>query len=118
MKNSLMTFPDKIGQLDTMIEINTQQPLGLTAQVFVIEIARKLPLYNQEIDCAAQGQDKEGTIIHVNTVGRWLFGVPGYIGHFRIVPSDNTIAFYFPNESPKVVHDLVLQIKEAVEAFK
>lgn len=115
MKKILTTFPEKIGQLDAMIEINAQKPLGLTAQVYIHELARKLPLYNLEIDCEAQGQDKEGNKIAVDTVGRWLFGVPGYAGHFRIAPTGNNVSIYFPKESPKVIHDLVLQIKQTVE---
>jgi len=115
MKKSSTTFPDTIGQLNEMVEINAQKPLGLTAQVYIHEVARKLPLYNQEISCDAVGKDKEGNKIAVDTVGRWLFGVPGYAGHFRIAPSGNMVSIYFPKESPKVVHDLVLQIKQTVE---
>jgi hypothetical protein len=116
MKKSLITFPDKIGQLDEMVEINAHKPLGLTAQVYIHEVARKLPLFNQEIDCDAQGQDKEGNKIDVNTVGRWLFGVPGYAGHVRIASSANTVSIYFPKESPKAIYDLVLHVKQTVEA--
>lgn len=117
MKKSFTTFPDKVDYLDEVVEINANKPLGLTAQVYIHEVARKLSLYNQEINCEAKGEDKEGNKIEVNTVGRWLFGVPGYAGHLRIAPSSNNVSIYFPKKSPKVVHDLVLQIKQAVEAF-
>lgn len=115
MKKSSTTFPEVIGQMDQVVEIATQKPLGLTAQVYVHEIARKLPLYNEKINCKAKGQDKEGNKIEINNVGRWLFGVPGFAGHSRIAPSDSGVLFYFSKKSPKVVHDLVSQIKQAME---
>ncbi len=115
MKKSSTTFPESIGQLDEAVEIVTPKPLGLTAQVYVQEVARKLPLYNEQISCKAKGQDKEGNKIEINNVGRWLFGVPGFTGHSRIVPSDNGVLLYFSKKSPKVVHDLVSQIKQAME---
>jgi hypothetical protein len=118
MKKSLTTFPETIGLLDEMVEITMPQPLGLTAQIYIHEVARKLPLFVQEIDCDAVGQDKEGNKIAVNTVGRWLFGVPGYAGHSRIALSGDKISIYFPKESPKVVHELVLLLKKAVETSK
>ncbi|MCC6639058.1 hypothetical protein IT409_00700 [Candidatus Falkowbacteria bacterium] len=115
MKKVNTQVPTKMSPLTEVVEINAQKPLGLTASVYIHEVARKLPLYNQEIDCNAQGQDKEGNKIKVNTVGRWFFGVPGYAGHVRIVPSGNNVSIYFAKEAPKVVYDLVSQIKQTME---
>lgn len=112
---SKTTFPNSALPLDMQVDIQAPKSLGLTAKVFIHEKARSLPLYNEPIKSDAEGQSKEGEAIAVDTVGRWLFGVPGYDGHIRIVPAGEQVSLYYPKESPKVVHELVSSIKEAVE---
>ena len=101
--------------LDMLVGIQAPKPLGLTATIFMQEKARALPLYDQSVECDANGKSKDGKEIAVDTVGRWLFGVPGYKGHIRIVPDNDKVSLYYPKESPKVVHELVSSLKEAVE---
>lgn len=108
-------FPNTVIPLDMRVAIQSSELPGLTAKVFIQEKARSLPLYNQSIDCDAEGQSKEGKKIEVNTVGRWLFGVPGYEGHIRIVAENDKVLLNYPKESPKVVHELIASLKEAVE---
>jgi hypothetical protein len=104
--------------LDAMVEISVPKPLGVTAKVLIQEKARKLPLYEERIKCDAKGQSKEGKKIAVNTVGRWLFGVPGYEGHLRVAGIEDKVLLYYPKKSLKVVHELVNSIKDSVEATK
>ncbi|MBT9167611.1 MAG: hypothetical protein DDT19_00949 [Syntrophomonadaceae bacterium] len=108
-------FPDTAMPLDMWVDVQTPKPLGLTAKVYIHERARALPLYNQPIKCAAKGQSKDGKKIAVNTAGRWLFGIPGYGGHIRVVPARDKVLLYYPKESPKVIHELVSSLKEAAE---
>lgn len=115
MKKTATTFPNSTMPLDMLVDVQAPKSLGLTATVFIQEKARRLPLYDQPVKCDASGQSKDGKEIAVDTVGRWLFGVPGYEGHIRIVAADDKVSLYYPKESPKVVHELVSSLKEAVE---
>ena len=115
MKKTATTFPDDTMPLDMLVDVQAPKPLGLTAKVYVQERARALSLYDEPIKCEAKGESNDGKKIAVDTVGRWLFGVPGYGGHIRIVPTDNKVSLYYPKESPKVVHELISSLKEAVE---
>ena len=101
--------------LDMQVDVQAPKPLGLTAKVYVHERARALPLYDQSVKCDAHGDRINGKKIAVDTVGRWLFGVSGYEGHIRVVPTNDKVSLYYPKESPKVVHELVSSLKEAVE---
>ena len=115
MKKTATTFPDTAMPLDMQVDVHSSKPLGLTAKVLIHEAARTLPLYDQSIECDAKGQSNDGKKIAVDTVGRWLFGVPGYEGHIRVVPALGKVSLYYPKESPKVVHELVSSLKETIE---
>jgi hypothetical protein len=114
-KSQLITFPDTALPLDARVDIQAARPLGLTAKVFIHEIARQLPFYNQSIKCRIKGEDKKGEKIAINTVGRWLFGAPGYAGRVRVALSGDKVLLYYPQGSPKVVHELIASLKEAME---
>jgi hypothetical protein len=116
MKKTAIKFPNTIMPLDMLVDIQVSKSLGVTAKVFTQEQARKLSLYNQPIKHDASGQDKEGKKILINSVGRWLFGVPGYNGHIRVVPADDKVLLYYPKKSPKVVHELISSLKELIES--
>lgn len=115
MKKTAILFPDSAMPLNMLVDMQTPKPLGIAAKVLVNEKARALPLYDQPIKCDVEGKSSDGKTIAVDTVGRWLFGVPGYEGHIRVVPADDRVLVYYPKESPKVVHELVTSIKEALE---
>jgi len=115
MIKTAIIFPNSTMPLDMLVDIQVSKPLGLTAKVLVHERARTLPLFEQPIKCEAKGESKDGKKIAVDTVGRWLFGVPGYEGHIRVVPAQDKVSLYYPKESPKVVHELIEALKEAVE---
>jgi len=115
MRKTATIFPNSTMPLDMLVDIQVSKPLGLTAKVLVHEKARTLPLYDQSVKCDAHGESNDGKKIAVDTVGRWLFGVPGYEGHIRVVPADDKVLLYYPKESPKVVHELVSSLKETVE---
>jgi hypothetical protein len=115
MTTKKQNFPEKLIPLHAKIVIKTQKPLGPTANVFVHEKARVLPLYNERINCKAKGVDADGKKIAVNTVGRWLFGVPGFQRHVRVVPEGNTLTIYYPEKAPKIAHDLLSELKQTIE---
>lgn len=116
MTKKTQQFPVNLTPLHVKVVIDVGRPLGPTAEVFVHEKARSLPQYNEQISCEASGVDAEGKKIAVNTVGRWLFGVPGFHGHVRVVPEDNTVTIYYPEQTPQIAHDLLTGLKSAIEA--
>jgi len=116
MKKDITIYPSNNLPLDMQVKIDFAKPLGLTASVVVHEVARKLPLFNHSINCESEGQTKDNKKIMVNTVGRWLFGVPGYSGRVRIVPELNNVLIYYPKKSPSEVHKLVESLKREVES--
>jgi len=115
MTTKKQNFPEKLTPLHAKVVIDTGRALGPTAEVFVHEKARTLSQYDEQISCKASGVDDEGKKIAVNTVGRWLFGVPGFQGHVRIVPEDSTVTIYYPEQAPQIVHDLLGELKRTTE---
>ncbi len=115
MKKVTTQFTRQPIPLDAMVQMQASKPLGATAKVFIHEKARQIPEYTKSIKYGGKGEDKEGNQIAVNTVGRWLFGVPGFQGHIRIVPKDTNVMIYFPQKSPKIIHDFMALLKKAVE---
>ncbi len=97
------------------IDFSVGRALGLTAKVFLQEQGRTLPTYNKKIACDDVGKDGDGNEIKVDTVGRWLFGVPGYDGHIRVTPDDEMTRIYYPANSGEVVHQFLLELKKVVE---
>jgi len=97
------------------IDINVGRPLGLTAKVFLQEQGRSLQSYNQEIDSGEVGKDADNNEIKVNTVGRWLFGVPGYDGNIRVTSDNEVVRIYYPVNSDEVVQQFLLELKQVVE---
>lgn len=108
-------FPMRLSALNKFVTIKTPNPLGVTANVYLHEAARKMPNYNTPINCDANGVDKQGVQIRVNTLGRWLFGVPGFEPHLRIVPQGGNIVIYYPEKSPELVDTFLHELKDTVE---
>lgn len=61
--------------------------------------AKRLPLYRIpiELEPLVTGMTDEGEKIPINTLGRWVFGVPGYAGHIKIIPNENETIIQYPN---------------------
>jgi hypothetical protein len=115
MTKKPLQFPEKLIPLHAKVVIRSKRLLGPTAEVFIHEKARKLPQYNEPITCKARGFDSGGKKIAINTVGRWLFGVPGFRGHVRIVPERDIITIYYPEQAPQIVHSLLRELKSVIE---
>ena len=62
------------------------------------------------------GRGDAGNPIPVNTLGRWLFGIPGFKGHIRVIPMREKIEVHLFLPEEKRVEDAVLDLLEA--AFK
>ncbi len=111
----MIAFPARLYPFDAKLEIRAPKALGITASVYLHEIARKLPIYHQPIECEAVGKDGEDAEIKIKTVGRWLFGVPGFDGHLRIVPNGTNVTLYYPGSAPQLAQVLVHVLKQTIE---
>lgn len=100
------------------ISINVGKEFGITASVYIREIARKLPAYNKAFNSQEEGITNDGESIPVNSVGRWLFGVPGYEGHTRIVAVGNLVEIYFSKDLPAEANELLFSLKDKIEKYE
>ena len=105
----------EISPFEKVIEINTGRPLGVATKYLIRDIAQNLPIYNTTYNSGLEGQDSKGNIIKVDTVGRFLFGVPGYPGKLRYYPEENKVYIFYPKDSAPVVEDLLKALKETFE---
>lgn len=114
-KNSLSFAPRMAGEFAEVV-ICLPENMGGNAKVYLRERAKKLPEYSQPINTGIAGRSNHGDQIPVDTVGKWLFGVPGYQGHITVSNWEGTECIVrFPCESHEVVHSLVASIKKLVE---
>jgi len=114
-------FPVRLHGPKTLVAIRLPEPMSGSAKVFLRTVAKEqLPeLFHRPIETGIAGRSNDGDEIPINTVGRWLFGVPGYMGHIVVSNWEGDLAkVEFPEGSPSVVKDLVDALKRKVEALK
>jgi len=69
---------------------------GAGFKLYLRDVLKRVPEYHTvvELDVNVVGRSDEGIPIPVNTLGRWVFGVPGYAGNARFTA--------YPGEVPCV----------------
>lgn len=89
---------------------------GTGLKVVVRNAAKELPLYHKKItiDPPVCGRDDYGREIPINTLGRWLFGTPGFAANMVVESFEENITFRIPEGIPEVVELLT----EAVNKIK
>lgn len=114
----LPVFPAELSQLpETIVTISLNKPLGMAARVIATEAAKTLLSYHLAVSCSASGKDlRTQAPIAVNTLGRWLYGVPGYDGHIRIVADGNDVHLCYPEHAPREVHSHIQELQAALTA--
>jgi hypothetical protein len=113
-----MKFPVRLHGYGAAVAIRLPRPMGGSAKIFLRNVAKaRLPeLYHAPIECGISGRTDSGEEIPINSVGRWLFGVPGYMGHIRVSNWEGDLAqVEFPADSPAIVHQLIRRLKAVVE---
>lgn len=101
-----------------LVAIRLPRPMGDSAKIYLRNVAKaRLPeLYHAPIEIGISGRADTGEEIPINSVGRWLFGVPGYMGHVRVTNWEGDLAqVEFPADSPSIVHELIRRLKAVVE---
>lgn len=112
-------FPKRLGDYSAKATIRLPENKGAGAKVCLREIAkmRLAKMYHHPIETGICGKSDDGHEIPINTVGRWLFGTPGYMGHIRVTNWNGLDAqIEYPKESPELVHTLITDLKTVVEA--
>lgn len=86
------------------------------SKVFLRNFGKAEFEYHLPIECEVSGRNDSGEEIPIDKVGKWLFGVPGYMGHVRVTNwegRDCTVEY--PQDSRRVVHELLQKIRERIE---
>lgn len=101
------------------IEYHAKNIWGTSLKFAIRECAKQLPEYHMPI--IIEGYETEpltvkadnGKTITINTLGKWIFGTPGYMGHV-IVDSFKTdkIVVHYPELAPPEIPNL---LKKAIE---
>jgi hypothetical protein len=78
-------FPDLKGKVE-----------GGSFKLYLRDRLKRVPEYHRpiELDFYVEGKTEDGIPILINSLGRWLFGVPGYAGNARFIA--------IPGEVPRV----------------
>jgi len=68
---------------------------GGSFKLYLRDQLKRVPEYHRivELDFKVEGRSSDGVPISVNTVGRWLFGVPGYAGNARFVAMPGRVPY-------------------------
>jgi hypothetical protein len=113
---AVLDFPERLHNLDRIRIIKLPRNVECPRH-FLRNNARELTLFQQPI--AIIGRTPDGQDYgYVNTVGAWLFGVNGYLGHLRITRLDDPtmVKLEWPSDSPSEVHELIRSLVNKVEA--
>jgi hypothetical protein len=101
-----------VGRQDKKIEIPyTGEPLFGNQKIYVRNLAKDHQNYGIKVDNGGvNGTNEKGEPIPIDTLGKWLFGVPQYKGHilFDIHQTANApIVCYVPQGCPQEVIDML-----------
>jgi len=117
--NKVLTVPmQRANRGCSKLEFPKPNKWGGGLKIAIRQVAKKLPEYhlpiqNQVLPMTVETQ--EGEKIEVNTLGRWAFGVPGYMGHLMFEGfNQEKIIIYYPEGSPK---ELLEMLEKAVNSL-
>lgn len=113
-------YPIRLHGYGEMVAIRLPQNMGGSAKIYLRNVAKEVRcLYSLPIETGISGHTDSGKAIPIDTLGKWLFGTPGYMGHIRVSNWDGCdCKVEFPQNSPAEVAELVSEIKKRVEEKK
>ncbi len=89
---------------------------GVGLKVAIREKAKKMAAYHREIKWPFSGQTDSGDEIPINTVGRWIFGTPGYMGHAIFEGGcSEQIVIWLPLGTPQIVSEILIDACNMLE---
>ena len=83
--------------------------------IAIREVCKRHPNYRIPVDNGgACGRTDQGETIPINSLGKWLFGTPGYRSH-KLLDGEMrngqfVVRFHFPNEVPQEVRQMLESI--------
>ena len=99
--------PRKSIMLPSRMEFG-DNPIEIFANYAITKIdlrveAKNNQLYSLKVDNGGKcGKNEDGSPIEINTLGKWLFGVPYYKGHIQVIDNnDYTTTILLPQDCPK-----------------
>jgi len=102
MKN----YPARLVGESLIMSVEKKNRFGSSLKLVLRETAKKNPLYFEKIQCPVSGRDETGKEIPIDTIGKWIFGVPGYMGHIKCYQEEN-IKISIPAKAPEEVIELL-----------
>lgn len=110
-------FPARLVGWEFFEEICLPEVMDIkAARLFIRNTAKShRRLYFMPIETGVLAETRFTGIIPVDTLGRWLFGVPGYRGHTNILVQGSHCKIEFPRETPLIAQILIVCVREAIE---
>lgn len=109
-------FPIRLGDLSGEFTIVLPRSMEANAKIYLRNLAKGMPEYHTQIETGISGKANDGTEIPIDKLGKWIFGVPGYMGHIRVFNWEGCICtIKYPKESPESVLDFLVKLKNLVE---
>lgn len=75
-------------------------------KLYIRQLAKIMPIYHTPVSVDVDND------IPVNTLGRWLFGVPGYMGHYAQRVYDDHVEILLPSVNPRIDTMMIRLITE------
>ena len=115
IKRATMTLPARmtVSRSSQKIEVSYGGwPLDGAAKNFIRDACKSHPNYKLPVDNGGvNGQTSDGKVIVIDTLGKWLFGTPGYKGHIIVEGQhEGKIVCYIPDDCPNEVVDMLQSI--------
>lgn len=85
---------------------------GTGLKTEIRNIAKTLPLYHipVKLDPEVSGRTDDGAVIPIDTLGKWLFGTPGYMGNMIVESFEENVCFRLP-DVPEAVELITQAVK-------
>lgn len=116
---SIEKFPIRLGNLSGIFTITLPRPMEANAKIYLRNMAKGIRLYHTKIETGISGRANDGSEIPIDTIGKWLFGTPGYMGHIRVSNWDGCqCTINYPKDAPKSILQFLLELKTKVEQDK
>ncbi len=114
-----MKLPARVSFYNTILKYKQpQKPFGHNLKMKIRTKAKKMPLYTIpiEVEPLVFGKNDAGEKIPISTIGRWLFGVPGYKGHIVVIPTEEEVEIRLALPENEDVRKIILNlVKESAK---
>jgi hypothetical protein len=122
-KENPVPFPKRAHGLPKSMAILLPEPMRGSAKIFLRNVAKNQlrDYYHRAIETGIFGESDSGEKIPINTLGRWVFGTPGYMGHIRVSNWDESsprlCTVDLPEHSPTLAWEFLEAIRREVESL-